>query len=235
MSQKDPIGNAIWDYHTNNNPKDIIVASDILEDDTLPVHHLFREFNEFPKLEIEAMKHCTGKVLDTGAGAGPHTKHLIEKGFDVTTLEISSKASEYLKIAFPEATHYSDSILNFKKGTYDTILLLMNGIGIAGTLNEVPHFLNHISSLLAPGGSIICDSTDVKYIFEDDEGGLWVDLNANYYGEFKFNMKYKESESDWFNWVYLDIEKFQEVANKVGLEMTLLAKDEQSFLVQLRK
>ncbi len=235
MELKDPIGNAIWDYHTNNNPQDIIVESDLVEDDFLPIDHLLRSYEDFPILEATAMQHCKGKILDIGAAAGPHAKYLIEKGFDVTTLEVSPLAYRYLQEVIPQATHYSTPILDFNNGSYDTILLLMNGIGLAGTLNEVIPFFEHVSSLLAPGGSILCDSTDVQNIFEDDDGALWVDLNANYYGEFKFNMKYKDSESGWFNWIYLDIEKMEMLANDVGLSLTLLQEDENSFLVQLTK
>jgi SAM-dependent methyltransferase len=235
MDKKDPIGNAIWDYHTNNSPQDILVESDLTEDDFLPIEHLMRTFSNFPKLEISAMKHCKGTILDIGAAAGPHTRYLLEKGHDLTTLEVSPIALRYLKEVFPQATHYSTPISDFITGQYDTILLLMNGIGLAGTFNEVASFLKHVSSLLAPGGSILCDSTDVQNIFEDEDGALWVDLNANYYGEFKFNMKYKDSESGWFNWVYVDVKNLEKFANEAGLSLTLLEDDENSFLVQLKK
>lgn len=235
MNTKDPIGSAIWDYHTNNNPTDITVESDLIDDDFLPINHLMREFADFPKLEATAMNFCEGKILDVGAAAGPHAKYLLGKGHDVTTLEVSPQAYKYLKEVYPTAKHYSTPILEFNSGKYDTILLLMNGIGLAGTFNEVTPFLKHVSSLLSPGGSILCDSTDVQNVFEDEEGGLWVDLNANYYGEFKFNMKYKESESDWFNWVYVDLKNLEKFANEAGLSLTLLEEDENSFLVQLKK
>ncbi|RYM30805.1 class I SAM-dependent methyltransferase [Brumimicrobium glaciale] len=235
MDKKDPIGKAIWDYHTHNSPEDIVVESDLIDDDFLPIDHLMRNFDDFPKLEIAAMEHCTGRILDVGAAAGPHARYLLEKGHDVTTLEVSPTALRYLEEVFPKATHYSTPILDFNTGEYDTILLLMNGIGLAGTFNEVTPFLKHVASLLAPGGSILCDSTDVQNVFEDEEGALWVDLNANYYGEFKFNMKYKDSESGWFNWVYVDVKNLEKFANEAGLDLTLLEDDENSFLVQLKK
>ncbi|PWH87188.1 class I SAM-dependent methyltransferase [Brumimicrobium oceani] len=235
MNKKDPIGNAIWDYHTQNNPEDIVVESDLIDDDFLPIAHLMRAFEDFPKLEAIAMKHCKGRILDVGAAAGPHAKYLSSKGFDVSTLEISPLAHRYLEEVLPKVKHYSTPILEFNIGEYDTILLLMNGIGLAGIYDEVTPFLEHVASLLAPGGSILCDSTDVQNVFEDEEGGLWVDLNANYYGEFKFNMKYKDQESGWFNWVYLDVKNLEKFAKAAGLTLTLLEDDENSFLVQLKK
>lgn len=235
MDKKDPIGNAIWDYELQNQPEDIIVESDILDPDIIPIDYLFRTYNLFPPLEVRAMEMCKGKILDIGAGAGPHSKYLINKGFDVSTVESSPNAHRYLKKFLPQGHHYPNKILDFNTGKYDTILLLMNGIGLAGTAKEIVPFLKHLSSLLAIGGSIICESTDVIDIFTDDEGGQWVDLNTNYYGEFKFNMKYKDSESGWFNWVYPDLKLLNKFATKAGLELTLLDTQENSFLVQLIK
>lgn len=235
MDKNDPIGNAIWDYELDNQPEDINVDSDITEEDIIPIDYLFRTYLDFPPLEITAMKACNGKILDVGAGAGPHSKYLIEKGFDVTTVESSPNAHRYLKKFLPQATHYCSSILDFNIGKYDTILLLMNGIGLAGTAEEVEPFLNHLSSLLSTGGSILCESTDIIELFTDDEGGMWVDLNANYYGDFRFNMRYKDSESGWFNWVYVDLKNLDKFASNVGLQLTLLDTDDSSFLVQLKK
>src|SRR5690554_7430888 len=98
MDIKDPIGNAIWDYHTKNDPEDITVESDLVEDDILPIDVLFRQFDTFSLLEIKAMEHCKGNVLDVGAAAGPHAKYITEKGFDVTTIESSPIAHRYLQI-----------------------------------------------------------------------------------------------------------------------------------------
>ncbi|HLW29992.1 MAG TPA: methyltransferase domain-containing protein [Brumimicrobium sp.] len=235
MKYKDPIGYAILDYISQNDPQDIIVESDLVEDDVLPIDILFRNFDSFPKLEVTAMKYCKGKILEVGAAAGPHAKYLVKQGFDVSTVEISEIAHNYMKENIPEATHYLTDILEFNTGKYDTILLLMNGIGMAGTYKKMTHFLKHLSTLLAPGGSIICDSSDVQNVFEDDEGGLWVDLNSDYYGEFKFNMKYKDSESGWFNWVYIDFKNLEKSANEAGLKIELLDDDENSFLVQIKK
>lgn len=235
MDKKDPIGKAIWDYHTQNSPEDIVVESDLVEDDYLPIDYLFRGYNSFPKLEVTAMEYCKGKILDVGAAAGPHAKFLIENGFDVSTIESSPLAHRYLKEVLPKTTHYSSRIQELNTGKYDTLLLLMNGIGLAGTTDNVTPFLKHLASLLNPGGSILCDSTDVQNVFEDEDGGLWVDLNANYYGEFKFNMKYKGSASGWFSWVYLDVKNLEKFANEAGLQLTLLDDDENSFLVQLKK
>lgn len=235
MDKNDPLGNAIWDYHTKNSPQDIVVKSDILDDDTLPVSYLFREYADFPELEVVAMQYCKGKVLDVGAAAGPHSRYLVNNGFDVSTVEISPKAHQYLTKALPQAKHYLSSIFDFNEGKFDTILLLMNGIGLAGTLQGVTPFLKHLVSLLNPEGCILCESTDVLDIFEDEDGGLWVDLASDYYGEFRFDMHYKDTKSGWFNWIYLDRANFQKMAEDVGLQLNFLYNKKDSYLVQLKR
>lgn len=235
MFSKDPIGKAIWDYHNDTTPEDILVESDITEDDFIPTSYLFRTYKEFPELEQVAMKHCAGEILDVGAAAGPHTKHLLEQGFKVSTVEVSLNANRYLKEVFPEATHYFTPILNFTGQQFDTILLLMNGIGLAGTYQEVTPFLKHLASLLNPGGKILAESTDVIDIFKDEDGGMWVDLNTDYYGSFRFNMKYKDVESGWFNWIYLDKMNLEKFALEAGLTMEIIYDDKESFLIQLQK
>lgn len=235
MEEKDPMGRAIWDYHLGKQPEDVIVESDILADDPFPIDYLFRTYDDFSSLEKSAMKMCKGKILDVGAGAGPHSKYLIEKGFEVSTIESSPNTHRYLKKALPQANHYFGEILDFNAKTFDTILLLMNGIGIAGTAKQVPSFLEHLAQLLNDGGSIICESTDVFDIYTHEDGSFWLDLNSNYYGDFKFSMKYKDIKGDWFDWVYVDLKKLDKFANAAGLHLTLLDTYEDSFLVQLKK
>lgn len=228
----DPIGLAIQDYLLKNNPQDIVVSSDRLEDDVIPVDYLFRTYKKFPTLEKKAMQLCKGTVLDIGAAAGCHTNHLLKMGFDVSTLEISSIAHQNLLKNYPKAEHYFGEIQAFKQKKFDTLLLLMNGIGIAGTHNKIVSFLTHLSKLLNPGGQILCDSTNVSYLYDNV---LPPTSQDEYYGNFKFKMSYKNSESQWFDWVYIDLENFKKYAEFAGFTLNLCAEDETAYLVQLIK
>ncbi len=230
--KKDPIGQAIFDYVKNGKADDIIVASDLCDDDFIPSEYLFRSMDQMPLLEQVALNACNGKTLDVGAAAGSHALYLIKKGLDVTAIDTSEGAVEHLnKIGIPSR---NINFYDLKDEKYDTILLLMNGIGIAGTLGNVDNFLLHAKSLLTPNGQILIDSTDIMYLYEDEEdGSVWVDLNTEYYGNFKYQMKYKNHESEWFDWLYLDAEKFLMAAERCGLEFEILETEEYSFLVKL--
>jgi hypothetical protein len=227
----DPFGKAILEYSKFKKPADIIVSSDICDDDIIPVEVLFRTFEEMPELEKMALNECTGKILDVGAGAGAHLKHLKTKGFDVLGIDTSFGAIEYLRSEKIPAKQID--FFDFNGEKFDTILMLMNGIGIAGTLKNLENTLFHAKELLNQGGSIICDSSDIKYLYEDEDGALWMDLNSEYYGNFKFQMKYKKEVGPWFEWLYVDFDNLFQVAKKVGLKCVRLMEKDNHFLAKL--
>ncbi|MFM6936046.1 MAG: class I SAM-dependent methyltransferase, partial [Flavobacteriales bacterium] len=146
-TQQDPIGQAILDYSKTKKPFDIIVSSDLCDDDIIPIEVLFRSYNEMPELEQLAIKLCKGQVLDAGAGTGVHTKELIKRGFSVFAIDTSEGAVEYMKSQGISAKQIDFESYN-PPAKFDTILLLMNGTGIFGTLKETPNFLQKLKSLL---------------------------------------------------------------------------------------
>ncbi|MFZ9027677.1 MAG: class I SAM-dependent methyltransferase [Crocinitomicaceae bacterium] len=228
---QDPIGKAILDYAKQEHDENIIVRSELCDDDVIPVKYLFRSFDEFPEIEKIALDHCKGNVLDVGAAAGIHTLELTKRGHDVKAIDTSKGSVEYMRSHGLNAEQINFYAL--EKERFDTLLFLMNGIGIAGTLNNLPDFLKKCKTLLNPGGRVICDSTDIKYLYENEDGSLWVDLASEYYGNFRYQMAYKEEETPWFDWLYLDKEKFQEAAEKEGLSFKLLMEEDDHFIVEL--
>ncbi len=227
----DPVGAAILDYIKTRKPDDIIVSSDICEDDVIPVEVLFRNQIEMPDLELMALESCKGKVLDVGAGAGAHSKELIDRGLDVDSIEISDGAVEYMKSIGLNARKIN--FFDLKNEKYDTILMMMNGIGIAGKLSNLENTLLHAKSLLQPGGKILCDSSDIKYLYEDEDGALWVDLNSEYYGNFRFQMKFKKEKGPWFDWLYVDFDNLFNAAKNVGLKAKKIVDQDDHYLAEI--
>ena len=227
----DPVGAAILDYIKTRKPDDIIVSSDICEDDVSPVEVLFRNQIEMPDLELMALESCKGKVLDVGAGAGAHSKELIDRGLDVDSIEISDGAVEYMKSIGLNARKIN--FFDLKNEKYDTILMMMNGIGVAGKLSNLENTLLQAKSLLQPGGKILCDSSDIKYLYEDEDGALWVDLNSEYYGNFRFQMKFKKEKGPWFDWLYVDFDNLFNAAKNVGLKAKKIVDQDDHYLAEI--
>ena len=229
---KDPLGYAIWDYAENKEKENIIVKSDLCDDDIIPVHYLFRNLDEMPELEQVALSLVSGKTLDIGAGSGCHSAELIKMGIDVAACDISKGACDYMLSEGINASHLDfNRIENVK---YDSLLLLMNGLGIAGKLSKMPAFLKKLKNLLSDKGRVICDSTDIKYMYQDDEGGVWMDLNSDYYGEMQFDMHYKNVSSGWFDWIYIDQQKLAACCKEVGLNCKIIFEAENNhYLAEL--
>tara|TARA_R110002012_G_scaffold17930_4_gene66654 strand:+ start:22031 stop:22729 length:699 start_codon:yes stop_codon:yes gene_type:complete len=212
---KDLFGKALLDYQTGNYTEDIITSTNISEEDELPIPYLFRTFNDMPKLEQKSLKLAKGHILDVGCGAGSHSLYLLEKGFSVKAIDVSEGAIVVAKKRGVKNTELK--ALLHETETFDTILLLMNGTGIFQELSEVSKYLKHLKSLLNPGGQILIDSSDIKYMYEDDDGGLWIDTQANYYGELDYYLSYKGENEIPMKWLYLDFDTLGLACQTVGL------------------
>lgn len=212
---KDILGKALLDYQNGNYTEDIITSTSISEDDVLPLDYLFRSYAEMPKLEQKALQLTKGTVLDVGAGTGGHSLYLQNKGVTVKAIDTSEGAIVVCKLRGVQ--HAELLPILEETETFDTILLLMNGTGIFKTLEELPNYLKHLKSLLNPNGQILIDSSDIKYMYLDEDGGYWHDANSNYYGELDYFLSYKNEEEVPLKWLYLDFNTLSIAAASVGL------------------
>ena len=222
----DPFGKAILAYaNTKNKDLQIEVLQEDFEPDLIPIHYLFRTKKDMPKLELDALKLCKEKVLDVGAAAACHSKILKDNGKKITLIDVSEGAIEYIKKEKFENA-YCQSIFEFQsKDKFDTILLLMNGIGIAGSIDGLKILLEQLKTLLAPGGEILLDSSDIKYLFEEEDGSLLIPI-SKYYGETKYQVKFKHEISDWFPWLFIDFDTLKMYSEKAGYKVALVSKGE---------
>lgn len=223
---KDLFGKAILDYQTNNSPENIITETTISEEDEMSITYLFRTFKEMPLIEQKALTLAKGKILDVGCGAGSHSLYLQnEKNLNCTAIDVSANAVKACKLRGLKNTLVQD-ILTFENETFDSIILLMNGTGIFGTLKNTPKFLQKLKSLLNPGGQILIDSSDIIYMFDQDEDGAYEVPADNYYGELEFTISYKGEKEDSFPWLYLDYNTLQNAAIDNGLQCELILEGE---------
>lgn len=218
---KDLFGKAILDFQTRNAPEDLVTETNISEADDMSVAHLFRSYNDMPKLEKKALQLAKGKILDVGCGAGSHSLYLQEKGFDVTAIDISPNAIKACHLRGVKSARVQN-LLDVENQKFDTILLLMNGTGIFGTLTETSEYLQKLQSLLNPKGQILMDSSDIIYMFDQDKDGAYLVPAEGYYGELTFTISYKGQTEDRFPWLYLDYNTLQNAAYANGLECELV-------------
>ena len=222
---KDPMGAALLDYLNGSHDENITVKSSITEDDVIPVNYLFRDFEEMPKIEQKALQLCKGKVLDIGAGSGSHSLYLQKNRFDVTGIDISKNACKCCKERGVKNIVNDNFFSLPTTQKYDTLLLMMNGIGFVGSVAKLDAFFNKAKQLLAPKGQILLDSSDIKYMFEDDDEEIqeiFYGENEAYYGEVTYLMEYKNIAGEPFKWLFADPDLLKTKAEEFGLRFEKL-------------
>lgn len=219
--EKDPMGMAIRDYFKTGKASRLKVLSPDFDDDEIPVPTLFRSFQEMPPLERKALELAQGRILDVGAGSGCHSLALQEMGKTVEAVEISPLSVETMRERGVKIVRQED-FFQLHGEPYDTILMLMNGSGIVGRIEKLAEFFNHIRTLLAPGGCLYMDSSDLRYLYEEEDGSFMIDLNDDYYGELEFQMQYKNVKGDLFPWLYIDFNTLQMYAEENGFHAEMV-------------
>ena len=223
---KDPMGYAIADYFSKGKAGRLRVFSSQFDEDEIPVDQLFRTFDEMPILEQKALELAQGKILDCGAGSGCHALALQDLGKDVEAIDISPRSVEVMQKRGIQHAYcvnlFDDNFLH----RYDTILMLMNGSGIIGKLENMGDFFSKMKQLLNPGGCIYMDSSDLRYLFEDEDGSFLVDLAGGYYGEIDFQMQYKQVKGEPFDWLYVDFQTLSYYAQENGFKAELVQEGE---------
>lgn len=244
----DVLGNALSDYFHKTSTGKLWVNNKYGPREEMPVDVYFREAEDMPELEWIALQQCKGKVLDVGAGAGSHALVLQQMGLDITALDISPKAAAVMKLRGVEKILCQDFFAlrlrdngptnaelpetgldepgsqvseTAEAGSFDTLLLLMNGIGLAGTVEGLRNFLAKARSLLRPGGRLIFDSSDVAYMYDGK-----IPKTPDYYGEILYQYEYRKQQSDWFKWLFIDRKTLGEIAASEGWHTELLFGDE---------
>lgn len=232
---KDPMGAAIADYFTHHRADKLRVFSSQFDEDEIPADQLFRPYNEMPELEQTALQMAKGSILDVGAGSGCHAIALQEMGKDVCAIDISPRSVEVMEKRGVKNVRQINLFDEHFLETFDTILMLMNGSGIIGKLENMPAFFQKMKQLLRPGGYILMDSSDLRYLFEDEDGSFLIDLAGDYYGEIDFRMQYKNIKGDSFDWLYIDFQTLSLYADECGFKAELVKEGEHyDYLACLR-
>jgi len=208
----DVFGQAILDYSNGDEKQVIITETNISEPDVLAVSYLFRSYNEMPALEQKAIALAKGTILDVGCGAGSHALYLQNSlAKEVLALDASEGAITVCKKRGIEQT-ICTTIQDYKEKEFDTVLLLMNGIGLAQKRENLLDFLLHLKTLMKPNGQLLLDSSDIAYMYDSTD----LDELETYYGTLKFTISYK-TYIETFDWLFVDFDTLKQVALAAGL------------------
>lgn len=221
QAEKDPMGAAIYDYFKNGKAGKLRVFSSQFEEDEIPVSELFRTYEHMPLLEQTVLDMAQGKILDVGAGSGCHSLALKQMGKKSVAIDISPLSVEVMQVRGLDARLVNLFDTHFVE-RFDTILMLMNGSGIIGRVENFGDFFQRMKLLLNPSGCILMDSSDLRYLFEEEDGSFVVDLAGDYYGQLDFQMQYKQIKGEAFDWLYVDFNTLSLYASQYGFKAELV-------------
>jgi SAM-dependent methyltransferase len=231
-NEKDPLGTMLSDFYCGDSGAFLNVWSSTLEMSSMQGSTMFREFETMSEVEKYALAACRGRVLDVGAGAGCHSLILQSRSLEVDAIDISPGCAEVMRRRGVEKS-YHRNILDPCNCRYDTVLMLMDGIGISGSLHGLNLFIQQLHTLLAPGGQLLADSTDLSEKFLK-KGEAVYDEKGDYCGETDFVMIYKGLRSDPFSWLYVDFELLHTICSSHGFRCDKLIEAEgKHFLARI--
>lgn len=234
-NMQDPMGAAIEEYYRTGKAAKLRVFSPDFDEDEIPLPTLFRTYSSMPPLERKALDLAKGRILDVGAGSGCHSLALQAKGQTVEAVEISPLCAEMMRKRGVKKVLEQD-FFQLQGGPYDTILMLMNGSGIIGTVERMPEFFGVLNRLLAPGGQVLLDSSDLRYLYEEEDGSFAIDLAGDYYGQMYFQMQYRNIKGPEFPWLYIDFMTLQMYAETYGYEAELVMQgSDYDYLARLKR
>ncbi len=222
-----PHGAALRDFLAGDLDAEVIVRAEDGEEDRTPARVFFRGPEEFSALDEAALDLCRGRVLDVGAGAGCHSLVLQARGLVVGALDVSTDAVEVMRRRGVRDVRCGN-VFSFSGERFDTLLILMNGIGLVGTLDGLDRFLRDVPRLLAEGGQILLDSFD--------PGPADPERPQAYPGEMRFQLEYRGLRGVFYDFVFLDFETLRRHAECAGWNCESIWQEEEGhYLARLTR
>jgi len=226
----DIMGRALSDYHQGFTSQiTVVLHVNRAWTEKMPLAPFYRSESELSALDAFALSLCNGRILDVGAGVGSISLILQGHGFDVVAVESSPSMAAVMDNRGVDKVWEGD-IMEFNEGPFDTILMLMNGLGVAGKRELLPAFLNHISTLLSPNGQILLDSSDLTYLSKKgikSDSGVW---------EINYCYEYQGLLGEPFWWLYLDAQSLGTLASDLGWQSQIVFEDKDGqYLARLIK
>jgi len=225
---KDVFGKALLDYYNGEFEAPLLLHNEYGDPEIIPLDSYFNTADEFSDMEYFALSRAKGRILDIGAATGRHAWSLQQQKKKVTALDLSPNCGQIMKTSGVINVRIGD-IFQLTPEPFDTVILLMNGIGLVGSIAGLRHFLGHMKSFVKPNSQMIFDSTDIAYLYKD------LPLPTNkYYGQLSFRYEYKGEIDESFDWLYIDQAMLAKVSEEEGWMCQVIYEDGQdSYLARL--
>jgi SAM-dependent methyltransferase len=154
----------------------------------------FLPYRRWPTREKRAMRFVRGRVLDVGCGAGRAALALQERGLEVLAIDESPLAVEVARRrGVEDARALALAEVDESLELFDTILILRNNLGLAGSDAAARQLLRRLRRVTSDCGRIVTDSVDPTRL-EDEQR----DSAAH-----RFRVRFLRYASPWFRYAML--------------------------------
>ncbi len=221
-----PMGLALRDHHAGRLQHELILDREDGDSGSIDVAGFFSAEPKWPEEET-VINLAGGSVLDVGAGAGRHSLILQNRGLAVTAIDICDDAVTVMRERGVNDAR-TTGLLNVSTGSFDTVLMLGHGLGIAGTLSDLGVWLRHLAGIVPKGDQILTDSLDVTCTETPVHLAYQRQLedSGRYRGETRFRLHYGEARGAEFDWLYADYSSLVELAGGNSWQAELIAEDD---------
>jgi len=217
--EKDAFGQEIWAYHNGQSSFEVVERDDGYFGVSSGAKLYFSSHDDWPPHEQKAMERVKGRVLDIGCGAGRHSLHLQEKGFDVLGIDVSPLAIKVCRLrGLQKAEVMSIDQVKFKPNSFDTIIMMGNNFGLFGSLTKARRLLKRFHSMTSQDALIIAETRD-PYRTDNPDHLKYQEYNRNrgrMSGQLRLRIRFKKYVTPWFNYLLVSKEELKEILDGTG-------------------
>ena len=177
--------------------------------------------SKWPRMEREAMRFVRGRVLDIGCGPGRHVLYLQKKGVDVVGVDASPTQVALARIRGVQQV-YQATVQRLPRGlgTFNSVLMMGNNLGIAGDVPRVRRFLRDLREITRKGARLIGHSRIPGTWSEDHLPYVkWNLRRKRPPGLITLRVRYKGHVGDWFDLLLVPPEELARLAQDTGWEL----------------
>jgi len=233
-----PLGAALLAYHNGRHDALLRIDSDVFDSEDVAVRHYYRpDMDPLEDLDRRALERCSGAVLDAGAGAGRHALDLQCQGLEVTAIDVAEDAVQVMLDRGISDVRQGD-IFTSELGSYDTILLLMNGIGLAGHHEGLQKLFDRFGELLKPDGRVVFDAAglDAEISHLDAQTLSDMAIGNPQLGEVFFRLTFDDLEGSWYPWLFPTSTQVTDAAHRAGFDFTVIGRGARgAFLAEVTR
>lgn len=215
-NKRDAYGQQMLAQYNNQTATSEIIERDdgFIDTGSVPGHY-FLEYKKWSSAERQAIKFARGRILDIGCGAGRHSLHLQEKGFDVTGIDNSPGAIKVCKLRGLKKTFVRpiNEIDKFKPNSFDTILMFGNNFGLFGSAQRAKSLLKKLSRITSPNASIIAGCLD-PYKTDNPDHLQYLKLNkkrGRMPGQIRIRVRFGKTIGEWFDYLFVSPEEMKSI------------------------